>query len=421
MEVSTAFGDRSITKLRDLLSSGDLPTGEAQLALNLLCNQLHSSEKCSLAVKNSMLEICLLMIKASSVDSLVRIRSAKVISGLVKVSEGSDRLAERSKEGDGVFVLAEVCSKDEDLEVRRACVNALLSYCEWGGRDALFVLASAPSALEDVAEAVLGGCGESAVRVLAAASSTHEGCLAALGCPSMLPNLSIFLSGEASSLTASLEAPPPAPPFVPPPPHSQPPALPTLRALRALCTPDRGKTAALSAGAVHPISVHLAHPHPHVRSAAAECLAVLGTFLPALQSFLDGPSGEGPGALASLLLPCLLDPETRMSAAPALRIVCASARGREAVVGCALSGGAEAMRLLGGALGGTKLSGDLLDIVKTPLSDATMKSIALEGLLEIASSPSGLESVLSVPGCVNTLMGVETPEAKKLLEIITVK
>jgi len=331
-------------------------------------------------------------------------------------------LAKLSLEGDGVFVLAAASSKDEDLGVRRACVGALLSYCEWGGREAINLLASAPSALQDLVECLVGrGVGEDSVRVLAAATSIPEGCKAALSCPNVLPNISLFLMQEAEALREQSQSPSRShSTSLPPPPHVQPAALPALRALRALCTPDQGKTLAVSSGVVPSITAHLSNPSPLVRSAAAECLAVLSAHLPALQAFLDGQGevSEGPSELASLLLPCLLDPSTRMSVGPALCAVCDSIRGREAVLGCALATDHEAVRLLCRILGGAKLSGDLLEVIKTPISDTFMKASALEGLKEIAILPGGPQQILQVPGVRQVLLALGTTEAKDVLEAL---
>lgn len=418
--ITTAFGDRGITNLRDLLASGTLPALDSQLALSLLLNQLIvSTEKQLVAVESSLTEVALLLVRGDG-DALVRVRAAKVIGHLVKVREGSERLGKLTKEGDGVFSLAEGASRDEDEGVRRACAGALVSYVEWGGREALVVLGSAPTALGDLADALLIGCGDDAMRVLAGACSIHEGNLATLSCPNALPNIATYLAGLGEGLPpvwgegeggegGSGEGA--SPPFIPPPPHLQPPALPALRALRALSSLDRGKPAAFDAGAVPPIAAHLAHPHPMVRAAAAETMAVLSTHQNALQAFLDGPGGEGPGGIAASLMPLILQESTRVAGVVAIRACCDSVRGRGAILAEALGRGPQCMRVLCKGLKGA-LAKDLVDVIKTPTANAFMRESALAGLHEICSNGGASGIVSNTPGALEAIQATgESEEA----------
>ena len=136
-DVSTSFHleAQSILKLRDLLAANALPPRDAQLALSLLSQQLHNPAKAIEAVTASLLEICLLLL-TSAEDALVRERAARVVGGLVRVMEGSARLAERTREGSGALALAEAAASDEALGVRRGCAGALRSFAECGGREA---------------------------------------------------------------------------------------------------------------------------------------------------------------------------------------------------------------------------------------------------------------------------------------------
>jgi hypothetical protein len=392
---------QSILKLRDLLASGLLPPADAQLALSLLLQQLHAPAKAVEAVNASLTEICLLLLRDAP-DALVRERAARVLGGLVRVQEGSARLAARTAEGGGALALAEGAAQDGALGVRRACAGALRSFAEWGGREAPRVLAGAPAALELLAQGVQGGgCGEEGVRALAAAVALAEGAAAALagGAPTVVPALVGFLAAETAAALAGGGGgggggAPLRPAAAPPAPHLEPPSLPALAALRDLCIPDAGKAAALAAGAPAPVAASLAHPSPLVRAAAATALALMAQHLAALKAFLGGGAGggageeeaqeDGPSALAARLLPLLLAPATAMAAAPAVQTVCGSARGRGAALAWALGEGAQAMRALARCCPTPATASDLLAILRAPLSDGGMRGVALAGLEECA-------------------------------------
>ena len=400
----------SILKLRDLLASNALPPPEAQLALSLVLQQLHAPEKAAEAVGGSLVEICVLLLRGSE-DALVRERSARVLGGLARVQEGAARLAQRTREGDGALALAEAAAGDSELGVRRACAGALRSLVEWGGREAPRVLAQAPAALEHLAQDVLqGGCGEEGVRALAAACALAEGAAAALSCPSVMPALVAYLAAQVAGSGAGSGGHAP---------HLEPPPLPALAALRDLCILDAGKAAAVAAGAPAPVAASLAHPSPLVRSAAAACFALMAQHLRALQAFLDGPEGgeDGPSRLASLLLPLLLHPRTSMAAAPAVQTAAGSARGRAALLACAVDEeGADAMRALARCHPAPSLVADLLGMLKSPLADGRIRASVLAGLGEVAG-----EVILGVPFARETLGACPEEAAAVLLARLPAK
>ena len=371
---------QSVLKLRDLLASNTLSTEDTQLALSLLYQQLHKPEKAVECVEASVMEICVMLLRGSG-DALVRERAGRVVAGLVRVPEGSARLAQRTLEGDGVLALAEACEQDSELGVRRSCAAALRSYTECGGREAPRVLAREPAALQQLAEGVLhGGCGEEAVRALAAVCALQEGAAAALTCPSMVPALVAFLEQAVAQAEAEAAAPPR---HTPAPPHCEPPSLPCLAALRGLCVLDAGKAAAAAGGAPAQVCASLAHPAPAVRGAAASCLALMAQNLSALTACLEPPPGceDGPSRLASLLMPLLLDPATRMASFAAVQTVCGSTRGRAAVLAwAAYEGGPEGMRLLCRCHPSELLAGELFDMLKSPLCDGLTRAAVLAGL-----------------------------------------
>jgi len=356
-----AFRGRSIAKLAELLASGELSEEERALALSLASQQLHDEEKCESAAACHFVEIALMLLQDSP-SPIVRARAARVLGGVTRVESGAARLAARTAQGDGVFTLAAAAARDEDGGVRAAAAAALRQFADLAPLVAGGVLGRAPSALADVAEAVGAGGGEDAARVLACACAQPEGARAALGAGAPLPALVAYLRGGAAG----------------------PAALPALAALRALGALERGKADGVAAGAPAAVAPLLRDATPAVRAAAATTLATLAPHLDALQAFLDGPAGEGPGALAAALLPLLLEGgAVGAAAAGAAAAVGDSARGRAALIAEALAGGAPAARALARALGGA-VAGDLVDVLKSPLADGDARRAALAGLRQLA-------------------------------------
>jgi hypothetical protein len=354
-----AFRERSVVKLAELLA-GELTEDERALALSLVSQQLHDEEKCESAVASYLTEICLQLLMESPA-AVVRARAARVLGGMVRVDAGAERLAERTDAGDGAFTIAATAARDEDGAVRAAAAAALRQFCELAPRVAAAALARAPSALADVAESVGVGGGEDAVRALAGACATHEGAMAALGAGSPLFALVGYLREGATGAAA----------------------LPALAALRALCAPDRGKADAVAAGVPAVVAPLLRDGAPTVRAAAATTLAIMAPHLDALQAFLDGPVGEGPGALASALLPLLLEGSAvGAAAAGAAAAMGDSAGGRAALIAEGLGGGAPAVRAVARALG-SAIAGDLVDVLRSPVADAGVQGAALAGLLQL--------------------------------------
>jgi hypothetical protein len=359
-DVSVAFRERSVVKLAELLASGELAEADRALALGLIVQQLHDEEKCEQATAAHVCEICLMLLQDSP-SPAVRARAARALGMLPRAEPGAARLAHRTAEGDGAFTLAAAAARDEDATVRAAAAAALLQFVELAPRVAGGVLARAPSALADIAEAVAGGGGEAAVRVLAGACATHEGAMAALGVGTPLPAVVAYLRGGAAG----------------------PAALPALAALRSLCAPDRGKADAVAAGAPAAVAPLLGDAAPATRAAAATALAVMAPHLDALQAFLDGPAGEGPGPLAAALLPLLLEGGAAFAAAAgAAAAVGDSERGRAALIAEGLAGGAPAVRALARALG-RAVAGDLVDVLRSPLADAHARAAAAGGLRQL--------------------------------------
>jgi hypothetical protein len=111
------------------------------------------------------------------------------------------------------------------------------------------------------------------------------------------------------------------------------------------------------------------------------CFSLFSQHLAALQACLDAD-------VASSLAPLLLDTSTRMAAYPAVQTVCKSERGRSVLLAWALGEGQDAMRSLARCVKNREVAADLVGMLKSPLSDAQVRGIALGGLEELLATGS---------------------------------
>lgn len=306
LEVTVAYGTRSIAKLAYLLTGSRLNAAaksdsvaitddDTILACRLVRDQLHASDKQVQAVKDGIVHIAYSLLRGAVQNDGVRYEAAMILETLFRTAAARVAVAALAAEqqqsgGDPLEAIAQLASDDTSSKVRSAIAALLhtlsgtrIGVAEIVGRPAVVQALVRACEVDPATTAQLALVGT----VVNVAAAGHSGVDTLLN-SGAVPALASILSSAAATqrLPASGSIP-----------------LECLLALRCLVGEggDAGKEAVLAARAVPLLFGYLSSQDPKTRLAAIGCIASLAIYIPAKRACLDlGPDVYVPPIVALL-------------------------------------------------------------------------------------------------------------------------